>query len=151
MTPIQIAAAIGNLELVTLLIKAGASIKCEDYWSITPLSVAASCGWWWCDSYGKTKSKHSRAEYIEIVRLLIENGAEVDTREQYGITPLTRAVRANCPEIVKMLVDKGAKVFWSKGSHFDEDSPIIIAKDKRYKEIQQILGSSSNYIPLIKN
>jgi ankyrin repeat protein len=40
----------------------------------------------------------------------LEAGADVQTADAYGITPLMAAVRANRPDIAELLIDRGARV-----------------------------------------
>ena len=44
----------------------------------------------------------------EIVKLLIEKGAEINAKDKSGWTALMLAARGGYPEIVKMLIEKGA-------------------------------------------
>jgi tankyrase len=45
---------------------------------------------------------------IEVIRLLIRNGADVNERDRVGVTPLHRAVRFRSPEAVRILLENGA-------------------------------------------
>ena len=45
---------------------------------------------------------------LETARLLMERGADVNSRDDFGITPLIEAVRSNCLEMASMLVQNGA-------------------------------------------
>jgi ankyrin repeat protein len=44
----------------------------------------------------------------EVVRYLIDNGADVNVKDRYGITPLLSAIYENHVECVRILLDKGA-------------------------------------------
>jgi len=46
--------------------------------------------------------------YDEMVKLLIENGADVNIQDDYGKTPLQLAVEYNNDEMVKLLIENGA-------------------------------------------
>ena len=56
----------------------------------TPLHMAAGCG------------------HKNVVKLLIERGAQVDKVERSDVTPLNRAVYLNRREMVQILLDGGA-------------------------------------------
>ena len=82
-----------NLNLVSDLIVLGANLDWQDEkWGWTPLHWAA------------------RAGKIEIVRMLIDAGANVNVQTNGGSTPLHEAVRYGSVEIVRMLIDAGADV-----------------------------------------
>ena len=58
---------------------------------MTPLSVAAAFG------------------HKEIVELLIANGADLEAKDQWGVTPLTNATNNGHTEIVDLLRKHGGK------------------------------------------
>jgi ankyrin repeat protein len=135
-TPLFMAAALGNFEMVKMLVEHGACIEGADYWCITPLSAAASCG-----RVTHSIGIPSDETYFKIVKFLIDHGANIngEDEEKYGTTPLTWAVGSNCKKIVEILVEHGAKIHWTKKGEFDSDPPIYIARKKKFEEIQQIL------------
>jgi ankyrin repeat protein len=47
---------------------------------------------------------------VELVKLLIENGADVDDRDVQGYTPLLLAIQAGHTDIAKVLIANGADV-----------------------------------------
>lgn len=59
---------------------------------MTPLHLAAAHG------------------YIEIVRLLLEHGADLEAKDEYGDTPLSWAIGDECAPIVHLLLKHGADV-----------------------------------------
>ena len=45
----------------------------------------------------------------EVIKVLLEAGANVDARDKWGLTPLMQAARKNQnPEVIKVLLDGGA-------------------------------------------
>merc|ERR1712013_63407 len=65
-----------------------------------------------------------RAEDLEVVRILLEGGANVDASTNLGITPLQEASRRGCTSLVRLLLDWGAAVDKVWGNHSDvENSP----------------------------
>ena len=76
----------------TFLKKGGINIDKRDEKGLTPLHYACQKG--------------SR----DIVRLLIENGADVTMETNTSVTPLHLAVMSGNKEIIKMLADAGADV-----------------------------------------
>lgn len=81
----------GPIEMLDLLITAGARVDCEDNTGWTALHFAASSG-----------------QGVLVARLLAA-GAPIDAKtKDRGWTPLTRAAYRSCPHIIKMLLEAGA-------------------------------------------
>ncbi|PWF94171.1 Ankyrin repeat protein [Spiroplasma poulsonii] len=59
-----------------------------------------------------------------MVKLLIENGAEINHKNQFGNTPLILASQNGHTEIVKLLIENGAKI-----NHKNQfgNTPLILA------------------------
>ncbi len=57
------------------------------------------------------------AGYTEIVRILIQAGANVNLSDRSGFTPLASAAYAGYGEIVRLLIDAGADIQASAGGH----------------------------------
>ena len=102
-TALMRAAFSGDLELVKLLLSHGADrrIISKDY--ETPLMAAAGTGF--IPGYSKGRSP---AERLEVVKLLVELGEDVNAADNYGITALMVAANMGEAPIVQYLVDKGA-------------------------------------------
>ena len=67
------------------------------------------------EDFGKT-ALHAAVENgddsLEIARILLDRGAEIQAVDQHNYTPLQRTLQLRCPilQMVKLLVSKGAKV-----------------------------------------
>ncbi len=81
-----------NLNLVSDLIVLGANLdwQDEDNYNYTSLHLAAGKG------------------YVEIARMLIDAGADVNVQNEWEQTPLHRAAIFGKVEIARMLIDAGA-------------------------------------------
>jgi ankyrin repeat protein len=107
-TPLHYAARDGHLEMVRLLLDAGASIDDRDPNDITPLLLASS------------------NDRVAVAKLLIERGADIQAIDWYGRTPLYAAIdvrnrdspdpqagsgtdTAGNLELIRLLLDKGAR------------------------------------------
>ena len=78
---------------------------------------------------------------IDIVSLLLENGADVNAEDQYFETPLMYAVEAQNKEIVALLIEKGADVNASRPPMLPgRDIPLIeLALQTENQEIIDLL------------
>ncbi|MFC1842891.1 ankyrin repeat domain-containing protein [Candidatus Dependentiae bacterium] len=90
-SPLGAAVTLDNLELVKLLLQKNANPEPSDISS--PLIANIIFG-----------------EKIEIAKLLIENGANVNFQTCNGQTPLMLAITKNKLELVRLLIEKGADV-----------------------------------------
>jgi ankyrin repeat protein len=91
-TPLHIAATIGSVELIELILSKGADINAQNTQLNTPLHEAIQ----------------NRKENISL--LLIENGADLNKVNTQDQTPLHRAALHNQKRTGEMLIDKGASV-----------------------------------------
>ena len=162
-TALHEAVAQGNSEIVQVLVNAGADIGSEGFMGRTPLTLAAEEGATEimqillgsgpdtdtaADGEDKeaasTPSIGSEALYtaiekgdVEMVRLLVEAGADVNAAEGFGgNTPLHEAVKKDDVEIVKILVAAGADVH---AEGFFDRTPLTLATEEGATEIMQIL------------
>ncbi|KAF5983311.1 ankyrin protein [Fusarium bulbicola] len=116
-TPLSFATAQGHEAAVHILISNGASSSARSKSGRTPLSYAVESGreglvrLFLDTEAGDISIELGRAvenEHEAIVRLLIENGAEVDYSTTLGFTPILHATRANNENIVRLLLENGA-------------------------------------------
>jgi ankyrin repeat protein len=92
MTALHWAAYQDDLDLSTLLVRAGANVKAASRYGVTPLSLACTNG-----NGG-------------IVELLLKAGADANAPLPGGETPLMTAARTGAPAVVKALLSHGARV-----------------------------------------
>ncbi len=115
-TPLHVAADCNRVEIVTLLIDAGADVnKREEQYGRTPLYLAI---------YDRN---------LDIVKLLVAAGADVNQYVNNAWsphTPLYIASKRNCPEIVEVLIAAGADV--NNGGKFGADTPLYRASSQGY-------------------
>jgi ankyrin repeat protein len=74
---------------------------------------------------------------IEIVRILLDKGANVNVPRKDGITPLHLASNQGSVEIVKLLLDKGAKVDVKGGKN--SITPLMLASMNGHTEVVKLL------------
>jgi len=81
---------------------------------------------------------HSAAagNYTDIVRLLIESGANVNVRQQAGATPLHSAAQNGNPDMLILLLEAGAEInVRMEGGKLPAD----LAREKGFKDIAEVL------------
>lgn len=91
-TPLQLACFFGHAEVAAYLLEQGAGVHdvARNAMQIQPLHAAVA------------------GQYVEIVRMLIAHGADVNARQQSGFTPLMAARQNNDRESEALLVEAGA-------------------------------------------
>jgi uncharacterized protein len=102
-TALMRAAFSADLELCRLLLAHGADPKIKSSDGETMIEAAASLGFIQGYSKGKTP-----AERLEVVKLFVGLGADVNDADDYGITPLMVAANYGDTRIIQYLVDQGA-------------------------------------------
>ena len=102
-TALMRAAFAGDLELVKLLLDRGADPKIISRDSENMLSAAAGLGF--IHGYHRGKSPEER---LQVVKLFVELGNDVNWPDDYGITPLMAAGNFGNVPIIQYLIDAGA-------------------------------------------
>jgi ankyrin repeat protein len=102
-TSLMRAALAGDVELAKLLLAHGADphIISKD----RETTLMAACGTGFINGYHRQRTP---AERLELVKLLIDLGEDVNAADNYGITPLMVAANLGDIEVVKYLISKGA-------------------------------------------
>jgi len=92
-TPLHSAAFYGDLEMVQVLLEFRADVNSKNSFRNTPLDNA---------------SRNGHRDDARVARLLIAHGADPNTRDVYGFTPLHQASLCGRIEIVRLLIEHGA-------------------------------------------
>ena len=102
-TPLMRAAFAGDLALCKLLISYGADPDIISTDGETMIEAAAGLAF--IPGYHRTKPP---AERLQVVKLFVEMGNDVNQADDYGITPLMAAANLGDTAIIQYLVDVGA-------------------------------------------
>jgi ankyrin repeat protein len=102
-TALMRAAFAADLELVNLLLAHGADPNVISRDGETMVSAAAGLAF--IHGYHRGKSPEER---LQVVKLFVERGADVNRPDDYGITPLMAAANIGDPKLIQYLIDKGA-------------------------------------------
>eukprot|EP00919_Chromeraceae_sp_WS-2016_P076936 GHVR01182052.1.p1 GENE.GHVR01182052.1~~GHVR01182052.1.p1 ORF type:complete len:116 (+),score=15.91 GHVR01182052.1:30-377(+) len=99
------------------------------------LNIRFGC---WLFQCGKTPLTCALEEFghTDIARLLIDKGADVNSRENDGYTPLIWASNRGHTDIARLLIDKGADV---NSKDKDGTTPLISASEFGHTEIVRFL------------
>jgi len=118
-TPLMLAAGLANPKFVKYLLDSGANIDLTDQFGWTALHHA-------CTAVGqkKTNKKNTVKDHIDdsgdsmvvgmdVIRLLVEAGANVNQKTTCGATPLIRAVQSSSQPAVEYLLQNGADLLYA--------------------------------------
>ena len=120
-TPLGLACYFGHYEIARYLVLKGANVNMpsNNGFHVYPIHSAAA------------------GDYTDIALMLIENGADVNVKQQAGATPLHSAAQNGNIELLILLLESGADVnVRMEGGKLPAD----LAMEKGYKEIAEVLS-----------
>lgn len=146
-TPLMAAAEVGAIEIMQLLLDRGAEVNVTNEHGGTPLAGAVNSGTWevvklLLDKGASVElgepsplliNKFSRDP--QILKALLEHGANPNVKTETGETPLLMAVSRGDEGDVRMLLEHGADV----NAELDGITPVFYAVDYQQYEIAKIL------------
>lgn len=112
--PLSFAAQYGNIEIVKMLIDAGAKINAKGAYGDT-----AYMGIDQASVNGKTKK-----EIIELKKYFLNNGLDVNQQNEFGISPFIILVKNSDIELLSLALEKGANV---NAQGFEGMTPLMFA------------------------
>ena len=119
MTGVHLAAYFGRVETTMTLLKNRHDLDSKDTYGRTPLSWAAD------------------KEHEVVVKLLLEKGAELETKDNdYGQTPLSWATEEGHEAVVKLLLEKGAEL---ETKDSNSRTPLLWAAEKGHEAVVKLL------------
>jgi ankyrin repeat protein len=124
LTPLGRASELGFKEIANLLIERGANVNevySPEYKRETPLILAAAKTW-----------RAEGSDYLGLITLLLDKGANINHRTGRGETPLSVALDRQFYQGVHLLLDRGAEVrrdaLWTFALSFDSPEKLALAK-----------------------
>jgi len=120
-TPLGLACYFGQFEVARYLVLKGADVNLpsNNGFNVFPIHSAAA------------------GNYTDIVRMLVENGANVNVKQQAGATPLHSAAQNGNLDLLILLLENGAE---TNARMEGGKLPADLASEKGFKEIAEILS-----------
>ncbi len=126
-TPFLLAADRADAALMALLLELGADPFMANLRGTTPLMAAAGLG-----TTAPEEEAGTELEVLEVTRLMLELGADVNTVNDEDDTAMHGAAYGMFPTVVELLADNGADPhIWKRENHRGW-SPLFIAEGYRY-------------------
>ena len=125
-TPLELACKIGHINVIRYLLSKGADINNVNKRKRTPLHEAIV-----------SDQKNSNCNKLQIVKLLIDNGAKINTQSKdTKSSPLSSATAYGLTSIVKLLLSNGAK---KNVKDNEKMTPLDIAEWNGFHSIVKLL------------
>jgi len=157
-TALHVAAQGGHLEVVEMLIRAGANVNVVDDEKRTALILAVKANYGdvaielvragadpktvYVDDDGETHNMLMDAitvENKEFALMLIEKGADLHYKDERGVSTLLQASHRGLLEVAEALVAKNTKDDFVDGLSKDGMSPLIAASSEGHLEVAKLL------------
>jgi len=124
-TALHAAAFYGHVAVADLLIKAGADVEASKTGDEVQVSyTVADMRKVHCVRRPRPIHLATSRSHIDIVSLLLDNNARVDSYDGNGGTALVLAIRLNLASVVRILIDRGANLEWKT---IYGDTPLMCA------------------------
>lgn len=124
MRPLHMAASLGCVGAVELLISHGANVNATDDQGQTPLHWASG-------------GKDTKQEHLAVITSLIKAGADVNAHDALGSTPLHRAAFFGHPKIVRLLLSQHAD---DNARDVNGLTPMRMAMENGHQEALDVLA-----------
>ncbi|MEO1997660.1 MAG: ankyrin repeat domain-containing protein, partial [Planctomycetaceae bacterium] len=125
-TPFLLACKTADLRLLQLLLELGAHAQLGNGDQCTPLMAASGIG-----TLAPGEEAGTEAEAVQVIRLLLKLGADVNAVDKNGETAMHGAAYKSLPDVVRILADNGAKIsIWNRENTYGW-TPLRIAEGHR--------------------
>jgi uncharacterized protein len=140
-TPLMRAAKSGDIELVRVLLAAGADPKLTLPNGTTALMLAAGLGWRNGSPLAPSYDQGSDAEAVETLELLLSVGLDLQATNQAGDTALHAAIAGRGSEaIIRYLLERGADPTVPNGR---QQTPLSIAETRTTEAIASLVRAAA--------
>jgi ankyrin repeat protein len=123
-TPLLRAAKALDAPAVRLLVDHGAKLDLPNNRGITPIMAAAGMGSTDADTRGYYTAEDTAQRSVDTLKILLDAGADVNSKSPQGLTPLHEAARWGWNAAVQFLVDRGADLNAKSGTEGREKTVI---------------------------
>ena len=130
MTPLMLAASLGQLDQVKALLKAGADVAARDAREYNAIM---------CAVYNADLDRG----FPEVVQALIDAGADIESKIFYAIRPLMLAAGAGEAGVVQVLLKAGVD---SKARNEGGRTALMMVKDKDYIDVINLLHEAESMV-----
>ena len=159
-TAISVACSMGCKEMVELVVKKGCNNVCEGILTASVygnkdiieflinfnMNMTITCNHY-NEALIKALSSYSENDNTkEIIKLLINNGANVNYTGYFGYTPLILASKRDYKDIVKLLIQAGANINYHTNNNYTALAWASINKNKEIKKILKNAGAKQSWI-----
>jgi ankyrin repeat protein len=124
-TALHWAARADHLDLVRMLLTAGADASAADRYGVTPLYLAAENG------------------NAAVIAALLDAGADVNAVAPIGETALMTAVRTGRLEAIELLIDRGAGVD-ARDREFEQTALMLAVREGRPKVVELLIARGAD-------
>jgi cytohesin len=105
-TPLVLAAEVNNLDVIKALVEAKADPNIPTETGTTALIMASGAG----TDVQRAREPEEQAVAVKTAQFLVEHGADVNARGQFGWTPVHAAAYQGLNDVLSYLVSKGADI-----------------------------------------
>ena len=131
-----------DLEVLKVLLAAGADAKIPSADGTTPLMVAAGLGMWYVGEDGGSLPGQED-EAFEVVKLCVERGSDVNAVNQMGETPMQGAAFRGVNPNVEYLAEKGAKLDTKDMRGW---TPLFVARGVSYGDVYKLQPQTADLL-----
>ncbi|NJB72460.1 ankyrin repeat protein [Saonia flava] len=119
-TPLGLASFFGQIPVVKFLLEKGANpnVAANNTFKVAPIHSACAIS------------------NLEIVKLLIEGGADVNAKQMKGVTPIHSAAHNGQNQLIQLLIDNGANIH---AKTEDGQTPLVMAEETEFAETAILL------------